>query len=102
MFLLIIDAHSKWIDVYEAKNPTSSATIDKLRQTFSIHSLPEMIVSDNGSVFTSEEFKHLMTQNGIQHVNIAPYHPSSNGLAKTAVQTFKVGMKKLSGGTIQS
>lgn len=28
MFLLIVDAHSKWIDVYEVKTPTSAATID--------------------------------------------------------------------------
>ena len=34
---------------------TSSITITKLRSIFATHGLPNMLVSDNGSVFTSEE-----------------------------------------------
>ena len=36
-----------------------------------------------------------MIQNGIRHVMVTPYHPSSNGLAERAVQVFKDAMKKL-------
>lgn len=70
---------------------TSAVTIDKLRFIFSTHGLPDMIISDIGSVFTSKEF-----------VKSSPYHLSTNGLAERAVQTFKAGMKKLTEGTLES
>ena len=102
MFLLIIDAHSKWLDVHIVNSPTTAATVEKLRITFSTHGLPEIIVSDNGSVFTSQEFKVFVKKNGIMHVTSAPYHPSTNGLVERAVQTFKQGMSKLRDGTVQT
>ena len=37
--------------------------------------------------------------NGIRHIRIAPYQPSSNGLAERAVQVFKQGFRKSSMGT---
>jgi len=61
-----------------------------------------MVVSDNGSVFTSKEFTDFMTYNGITCVKSSPYHPSTNGLAECAVQTFRAGVKKLTEGTLKS
>ena len=95
MFLLVIDAFSKWLDVYMVQSATSQATIDKLRVSFAIHGLPDVIVSDNGSCFTSGDFEAFCHCQGIIHTKSAPYHPATNGLAERAVQTFKQGMKKL-------
>ena len=67
MFLVVIDAHSKWIDV-EILNSTSVSNIIKLRSLFATHGIPEQLVSDNGSDFQSEEFKQFTTQNGIKHI----------------------------------
>eukprot|EP00731_Ephydatia_muelleri_P039210 Em1216g2a len=94
MFLLVIDAHSKWLDVHCVQSATSAVTIDKLRSSFATHGIPSTLVTDNGSVFTSAEFEHFLRQNGIRHVRTAPYHPSSNGLVERAVQTFKNAIKK--------
>ena len=54
-------------------------------------------MSDNGSGFTSMGFKKFLSDNGIQQIFTAPYHPSSNGLAERAVQTFKNVVNKLEG-----
>ena len=98
MVLVIVDAHSKWIDAHVVDSATSQATIEKLRLVFSTHGLPETIVSDNGTAFTSDEFAAFVRQNGIKHLTSAPYHPASNGLAERAIQTLKNALKKNPGG----
>ena len=100
-FLVLVDAHSKWIDVHMMNSITSSKTIEKLRIVFANHGLPRKVVTDNGSSFTSQEFRSFMSDNGIVHVTTAPYHPSSNGLAERAIQTFMNGIKRTHGATIQ-
>ena len=97
LFLIVIDAYSKWIEVYPTSSTSATATIEKLRQAFANHGLPEMVVSDNGSGFASEEFADFMARNGILHVKTAPRHPSSNGLVERSVRIFKEGMNKLEG-----
>ena len=53
MFLIIMDAHTKWLEVHVTQSSTVAVTIQKLQQTFVILGLPETVVSDNGSAFTS-------------------------------------------------
>lgn len=103
MFLLIIDAHSKWVEIFPMNSTTTTNTIEKLRILFSQLGLPKVIVSDNGPQFVSEEFHLFLTQNGIKHITSAPYHPRTNGQAERLVQVFKQAMKsaKESCGSIQ-
>ncbi|XP_056098696.1 uncharacterized protein K02A2.6-like [Rhinichthys klamathensis goyatoka] len=100
MFLVLMDAHSKWMDVYPVTTSTSASTIECLRKSFSNQGIPETMVSDNGSCFVSTEFREFMQKNGIEHITSAPYHASSNGCAERAVQTFKAMMKKAGEGSL--
>ena len=93
MYLIVVDSHSKWPEVIEMTTTTSEKTIAELRKLFSAYGLPEQVVTDNGPKFTSEEFSVFMRLNGIKHIRVAPYHPSSNGAAERFVQTFKKAMK---------
>jgi hypothetical protein len=79
MWLIVVDAHSDWPEVIPMQTITSERTIAALRSLFATHGLPEQLVSDNGRQFASEEFQQFCKTNGIKHILVAPYHPSSNG-----------------------
>uniref|UniRef100_A0A665US80 Integrase catalytic domain-containing protein n=1 Tax=Echeneis naucrates TaxID=173247 RepID=A0A665US80_ECHNA len=79
---------------------TDTATVTRLRRLFASYGLPEQIVTDNATTFTSDEFQTFVKQNGILHTTSAPGHPATNGLAERYVQTFKTGMKKLANTTM--
>ncbi|KAL6457444.1 hypothetical protein MHYP_G00344070 [Metynnis hypsauchen] len=97
MFMVVVDAHSKWPEVHLMSSTTASKTIQVLRGLFSRYGLPEVLVSDNGPQFTSSEFETFMKSNGVKHIRSAPFHPSTNGLAERFVQTFKHSLKRSTG-----
>ena len=102
MFLILVDAHTKWIEVCKMKSITSSVTIERLRSIFATHGLPKLIATDNATTFTSAEFQEFFRLNGIMHKTSTPFHPQTNGLAERAVQTFTNAMKKMSEGSIDT
>ena len=73
---------------------TANKTIDELRLIFASHGLPEELVSDNGPQFVSHEFSEFMRKNGIKHILVPPYHPSSNGAAERSVRVLKEALIK--------
>ena len=85
-FLIAIDSFSKWPEVV------------RTQRMFAQLGMPTLIVSDNGTHFTSAEFAEFCASNGIQHTTTAPYHPQSNGQAERFVDTFKRAVKKISEG----
>ena len=93
MILVLIDAHSKWIEAVCTPSATSSAVIEELRTLFAQFGIPETIVTDNGSCFVRAKIEAFFENNGIKHITSAPYHPASNGLAERAVQIVKRGLK---------
>ena len=79
---------------------TAGTTIQQLRQLFAQFGIPQSIVSDNSPQFAAVEFENFCKLNGIHHIRVAPYHPSSNGLAERVVKIVKQGLKKQSEGTL--
>ena len=93
MFMIVMDAHSKWPEVIEMPETTSGTTIKELRKLFASYGVPRQVATDNGPQFTSNEFSVFMKSNGVKHIKCSPYHPSSNGAAERFVQTFKRSIK---------
>ena len=94
MWLILVDAQTKWPEVIQMKSTTASKTIEVLRSLFSRFGIPHELVSDNGPQFVSDEYKQFCEQNRIRRILVAPYHPSSNGEAERFVQTFKAALRK--------
>lgn len=99
---IAVDAFSKWIEEFPVKTPSASATVECLRRMFAIQGLPDVVVSDNGPAFVSEEFKAFLRRNGVRQVLVPPYHPASNGAAERAVQTIKQKLKKAGSGDLHT
>ena len=94
-FLILVDSHSKWIEVKQMTSTTVDRTLDELHLIFANHGLPEEVVSDNGPQFiTSGEFATFMRRNGIKHTLTPPYHPASNGAAERSVRIVKEALTK--------
>ncbi|KAL1447396.1 hypothetical protein WDU94_003624 [Cyamophila willieti] len=96
MIMVVVDAYTKWTELFVTKTTTSTWVISKLKQLFTCFGLPVTLVSDNGAQFTSKEFEDFLKEVGISHLTTAPYHPSSNGLAERGVQTMKQSLRKMS------
>jgi len=60
-----VDTHSKWLEGKQTNNATSIATITRLHLIFSVHGFLEVVVTPNGTVFTSAEFEEFLRLNGI-------------------------------------
>ncbi|XP_061892219.1 uncharacterized protein K02A2.6-like [Entelurus aequoreus] len=97
MFLVVVDAYSKWPEVQVMKTTTTEKTVQALRSMFARNGVPETLVSDNGPQFTAAEFGAFLgaflRANGVKHKRSAPFHPATNGQAERFVQTLKRSLK---------
>ncbi|CAF3495196.1 unnamed protein product [Rotaria socialis] len=93
-FLIVVDAHSKWLEVFMMNDISTLSTISNLKTLFARYGLCEEIISDNGTQFTSNEFTEFCARNGIRHICTSPGHPQSNGQAERYVDIVKTALKK--------
>ncbi len=61
MFVIVVDAFLKWIEVFPTQHsPSLGTTKSKMRTLFATFDLPVMLVSDNGPAFVDVEFKDVV------------------------------------------
>jgi transposase InsO family protein len=93
MYTVLVDAHSKWLEIVEMPNTTAEETVKQFRSLIARMGIPEQIISNNGPQFTAELFQNLVKSNGTRHVTGVPYHPATNRLAERLVRSFKHALK---------
>ena len=97
-FLITVDYHSNFFELDLLPDMTSNSVIVRLKSHFARHGTPSSLVSDNGTQYTSANFKRFMEQWGIQHETSSPGNSQSNGAAEAAVKVAKRLMKKAKAG----
>ena len=71
-YLVIVDYYSRYIDLAHLPKITSSTVVNKVKNSFTHHGIPETVISDNGTQFISAEFKTFSVDWNFQHVTSRP------------------------------
>ncbi|XP_060098658.1 uncharacterized protein LOC132574313, partial [Heteronotia binoei] len=62
IFMIIVDAYSKWLEVIPVGSTSAAAAIKALRRVLCTHGIPDTIVSDNGTAFTAADFQGFLNR----------------------------------------
>lgn len=93
-YLVTVDYQSNFFEIDRLNFLTSKEIIAKLKHHFARHGIPDTLVSDQASVFKSEEFEAFRLSWDFEHIFSSARHPQSNGKAENAVKTAKRILKK--------
>ncbi|XP_055536158.1 uncharacterized protein K02A2.6-like [Wyeomyia smithii] len=93
-YLIIMDALSKWVEVFPTKTCNAQFVLDKLSECIARFGIFDELVSDNGTQFIATEVRRFLSANGIRHSLTSPGHPATNGAAENMVKTFKSSLLK--------
>ena len=87
-FIVAVDEFSR-MTYTKPLNQTSRSLIAWL-ESLPFFSSIKKIITDNGSSFSSQEFKNWTERNNIKHYFSAPYHPQGNGMAERKIRDIKM------------
>lgn len=59
-YMIVIDSHSKWIEVVLMSVTNAANTINKLKEIFARFGIPKKLVSDNGPLSRAKSFNHFL------------------------------------------
>lgn len=93
-FLITVDHYSDFFEVDLLKDLTPRSSIAVCKTNFSRHGRPQVVVTDNGTNFTSREWKQFASDWDFRHSTSAPNHQQANGKAEAAVKIAKHLLKK--------
>ena len=68
---------------------TMQAVVHELKTMFARFGIPEILVTDNGPQFSSNEFQVFAKSWSFNHVTTSPRYPQSNGKAENSLWTVK-------------
>ena len=88
-YLITVDHYSSFWEVDLLTNTTSQTVIECTKAHFSRYGIPEIVITDNGPQFRSQEYESFAATLEFTHTTSSPHHSQSNGKAESAVKIAK-------------
>lgn len=95
-YMVTVCYYSNFWEVDYLPDTKSTTVIHKLKAHFARQGIPDVLISDNGPQYSSQEFKTFSQKWEFEHRTSSPGYPQSNGKAESAVKTAKRLMQKAS------
>ena len=89
LYLLLVGYFSRYVEVVKLICTTIKSVVAAMKPLFARHGIPDVIISDNGPQYSSQEFQQFAKDYEFKRMTSSPYHPQGNGEAERAVKTFK-------------
>jgi putative transposase len=97
VFEVLDDCTRMLVACHATTAETADGAITAARHAFADHGIPAIVLSDNGSAFTSRltkpgsisTFVQLLLDHGVRPINSSPYHPQTCGKVERHHQTLK-------------
>lgn len=94
--LVCVDYLTRWPEVVPMPDQTSPVVAKAwIQKVLSRHCIPEKVLTDQGSNFSSELMEGVYHHLGITRISTTAYHPQTNGLVERFNRTLKDMLAKL-------
>jgi hypothetical protein len=88
--LVIIDYFTRWTEAYPIPDQKAITVADKFVAEFITRfGVPDRLVSDQGTDFMSQLFRHMCQLMEVEQTRCSPYHPATNGLTERMNSTIQ-------------
>ena len=86
--MVVVDEYTRYPIVEILKSVSHRCVIPWLDQSFSMFSIPEVVKTDNGPPFLSDQFRQFASYLGFHHRKITPHWPRANAEAERFMKTL--------------
>ncbi|UYV66796.1 hypothetical protein LAZ67_4002874, partial [Cordylochernes scorpioides] len=95
--LVIVDNLTRFVRLNPLRNTSTQNVLKVMKSFVNDFELPDKMISDRGSCFTSRQFEEFCRGNGIHHTLNSTKHPQGNGMVervnRTVLSTIATGIE---------